>query len=404
MNKTAIDPSQFERKILDLVKNRKYTNFLGSHALTGAGVGALGGGAVGLADTARQQMSGELEGQDKLKAYLNNALRYGTAGGVLGGTMGVSRGAGLVKDLKKEQLGKVKDLLSQGAAPDLLLKQLTEGGHLKDLHVLDYLNKSEGTRNKLNKGIMDMVGYAKHPGEEPAELGSALSMMHPKKPETVLHNTATPGTGVEDAATNRRFSDPINKMRRSVENDPFSPMPEKGQGFDTPKNRGKIETPEVSTFDAPAFMRAGKGPTPAATPGTPPDAIKAVGGSGAHSLEQMQQDAHNEFQAHLASVKNDHPNAMEHLANATHAKARHDALSKVNHHYNKYLKAIETNDQLAATHHYTELETALNKAKPLIPASGGASSPFTGGPTDMLSSVMGPHMPYYGPLPSGPMP
>lgn len=160
MKKEASHSSQFEKKILDLVKNRKMLNFGASHALAGAGMGALGGGALGAIESAAQpQEAGSAPMLDKV-------LRYGTMGAALGGGLGASRGAGIAKKLKSEQLGQVKNLLREGINPELLHSTLQSGGHLGDLHVMDYLNKATGTPD-IYGGALRATGF----GEG---LGSAL--------------------------------------------------------------------------------------------------------------------------------------------------------------------------------------------------------------------------------------
>lgn len=161
MKKEASHSSQFEKKILDLVKNRKMLNFGASHALAGAGMGALGGGALGAVESVAQpQEAGSAPMLDKV-------LRYGTMGAALGGGLGASRGAGIAKKLKSEQLGQVKKLLREGINPGLLHSTLQSGGHLGDLHVMDYLNKSNTVPDKLYGGALRATGF----GEG---LGSAL--------------------------------------------------------------------------------------------------------------------------------------------------------------------------------------------------------------------------------------
>jgi hypothetical protein len=154
MKKEASNAAIFEKKILDLVKNRKMLNFGASHALAGAGMGALGGGAIGALESMNEPKE---EGAPS--HMLDKVLRYGTIGAAAGGGLGASRGAGIAKKLKSEQLGQVKNLLREGINPELLHNTLQSGGHLGDLHVMDYLNKAKGTPDKLYGGALRATGF-----------------------------------------------------------------------------------------------------------------------------------------------------------------------------------------------------------------------------------------------------
>jgi len=167
MKKEASNAAIFEKKILDLVKNRKMLNFGASHALAGAGMGALGGGAIGALESINEPKE---EGAPS--HLLDKVLRYGTIGAAAGGGLGASRGAGIAKKLKSEQLGQVKNLLREGINPELLHNTLQSGGHLGDLHVMDYLNKATGTPDKLYGGAMRATGFGEGLGSSaiPGEL------------------------------------------------------------------------------------------------------------------------------------------------------------------------------------------------------------------------------------------
>jgi hypothetical protein len=154
MDKLAI----FEKKIMQLIKNRNLRNFATSHGAVGAGVGALGGGALGAIDTARKQIGGELEGMsagDVAKTYLNNIAGYGGTGALAGGTLGLMRGSSLKNNIIKKQLGEVEAALKGGTGAQKLYENLVRSGKVRDLDVLEHLH---GSNNMIDQGMNKIMG------------------------------------------------------------------------------------------------------------------------------------------------------------------------------------------------------------------------------------------------------
>lgn len=158
--KTANLSGEFEKKIMNLLKN-KSSGFGRSGALSGGLLGAGGGAAVGIADAARKQMSGEMEGYSSdeiLNNYLSRAGQFAGAGLGIGAGVGFRKGR-VNRDLLTNQNAQklspyLKDQLSRGATEKELLNQI-KGVGTHAAHGLEEL-QNKGIFSNLQKSVAEM--------------------------------------------------------------------------------------------------------------------------------------------------------------------------------------------------------------------------------------------------------
>jgi hypothetical protein len=158
--KTANISGEFEKKILNLLK-RNSSKFGRSGGLAGGVLGAGGGAAVGIADAARRQLGGEMEGYSSdeiFNDYLSRAGQFASAGLGAGAGLGIMKGKANKNMLATKNVEKLapylKDQLSRGATEKELLKQIanirTHAAHgLEDL-------PNRGIFSNLQKNMAEM--------------------------------------------------------------------------------------------------------------------------------------------------------------------------------------------------------------------------------------------------------
>jgi hypothetical protein len=170
MNKSA-SAQDFEQKILNLVKNRNYNNFIKAPAVAGATIGGVGGGLAGLGETyvkSHDFDNDHSHGEAQLNDYLSNALKRGVQGAAVGGGVGVLRGAVMKEDLIKNQMNEVKNKLGKpgifgrGAAHNDRAKALWEdmvtSGKLNDVDVIEHLAKQDNPVEKAMATVLKPLG------------------------------------------------------------------------------------------------------------------------------------------------------------------------------------------------------------------------------------------------------
>lgn len=161
MDKSANISGEFEKNVMKLLK-RKASGYKGTGALTG---GILGGGAgslLGVANTARQQMSGELDDlspEEKMQKYMSNAASFGSYGAAAGGGLGLLKGLGNRGKAIEQQMEHMRPFLAEqlagGVKPSRLLSKVDD---LANMHSSAQIGKftDKGVFDNIQEGIGSM--------------------------------------------------------------------------------------------------------------------------------------------------------------------------------------------------------------------------------------------------------
>lgn len=154
MDKSANVSSEFEKNVMKLLK-RKASGYKGTGMLAGGLLGGGAGGLLGVANTARQQMSGELDDlspEEKMQKYISNASRFGVYGAAAGGGLGLLKGLGNRSKAIEQQMEHMRpflaDQLAGGVKPSRLLSKVDD---LANMHSSAQLGKFN------NKGLFDNI-------------------------------------------------------------------------------------------------------------------------------------------------------------------------------------------------------------------------------------------------------
>jgi hypothetical protein len=161
MDKSANISGEFEKNVMKLLK-RKASGYKGTGMLTGGLIGGGAGGLLGIANTARQQIGGELDDlspEEKMQKYINNAGRFGTAGAAAGGGLGLLKGLGNRSKAVEQQMDSLRPFLAEqmagGVRPSRLLSKVDD---LANMHSSAQMGKftDKGLFDNIQEGIGSM--------------------------------------------------------------------------------------------------------------------------------------------------------------------------------------------------------------------------------------------------------
>jgi hypothetical protein len=161
MDKSANISGEFEKNVMKLLK-RKASGYKGTGMLAGGLLGGGAGGLLGVANTARQQMSGELDDlspEEKMQKYMSNAARFGTYGAAAGGGLGLLKGLGNRGKAIEQQMEHMRPFLAEqlagGVRPSRLLSKVDD---LANMHSSAQLGKftDKGVFDNIQEGIGSM--------------------------------------------------------------------------------------------------------------------------------------------------------------------------------------------------------------------------------------------------------
>jgi len=326
MNKNAASPADFEQKIMNLVKNRKYLDFAKSHALSGGGLGALIGGGMGAAQTAAKQMRGDMtdeKGGDIMGQYLGSIGKGALTGGTLGAGAGALRGAGLRGKLRSSQLDEVKNALRGGAHPEALYNELISRGKLNPMSMEQYFQNKLPGRNKLT----DMAAEHAY-GGTPAKLPIETMAAREKAKEGIESFALSGNTQHLDAAGLGDLEKGLLiKKHREI----------------TASGGNPLEHPEFNDIKERMLNAKHLVPAERPVPGVPASEAPAFG-----HLDTIEAELQKEHDTHL----NDY-NKTGNLDSATKATKAHAKLTNIRrakHHADEYMNLAESNPEKAREH------------------------------------------------------
>jgi hypothetical protein len=350
MNKQAVNAADFEKKILSLVKNRNYKNFIKTPAAVGATVGGVGGGALGAVSGIDDPNS---------KGILHNALTGGLEGAAVGGSLGAAKGLAMKREFIKKQLGevegklgipgyfkKIKDSymagrhLSPAAAASAetaradqakrVFEEMASSGKFNDVNVVDHLNNSDRLLDKGLSGILSGVGIKPKSPEEMLAARNSLTERLQKYIET--GNTLHMDTAGLSNAEKELLSSRLAKGRPDAEK-------------------------TIEDLADVRYFKPKEIPSAAAVPPAPSIA----------DFSTLQRKAEEEMHREIQNATANPHMAHTHLAKSRDAFNRMAAFSKINKLKEKYEAALMAGGGQVAKNIYDDLLKAISAANMHIP-------------------------------------
>lgn len=363
MNKQAVNAADFEKKILGLVKNRNYKNFIKAPAAVGAALGGVGGGAIGA-----------YEGLDdpNSKGLVHNALSGGLHGAAIGGSLGAAKGLGMRRDLIKKQLQEVENRLGRpGMYQQLgnwlksnhdpvfkaeqnlgrlqkakgLWEEMASTGKLNDVNILDHLHGSEGL---VEKGMSKALGQAGFLPKSPEEL-----MANREKLEEGLRKFMGGGglASLESAGLSEAEKSLLKSKYKAYMNSPAASEARKGARKEMTQagsSMADVRAVKPKEIEVPIAAKANN--------------IPAIA-----DFNNLESQAREEVQKEIDHASRYPQYAETHFSKAQEAHNKAEAFGRINKLRNKYQAALEGRDPGNIKYVHDELMNAISTAQKHIP-------------------------------------